>query len=182
MPPKHHTGITAAVREALQTLNGVFSVDHVVNALGTRVQTYHDKDRVKKAIYEILKTGGIERIEHGLYQTVRTKKAPEIRERMWRILRANRAVTIEDLQELAGAGEAYAKEWLQMLARQGVVRHLKNGRWQMIYDPVEMPRDKEKAEKLRNIRLRKREAVEDALNRAQTAIIEARTALGKMEE
>ena len=76
---------------------------------------------------------------------------PEIQEVMWRLLRSRRTVTVEDLQEMAEAEESYVLEWLRMLIRRGIVRE-SGGSYQMIKDTVEMPRNDEKAERLRRLR------------------------------
>ena len=70
------------------------------------------------------------------------------------------------------------------------MRHLKNGnpstktagKWQMVTDPgPAMPLNDEKAERLRNLRAKKKEAL-DAMDRAFVAIAEARMAMSEMGE
>jgi hypothetical protein len=178
MGDKYHTGLTPAAREIMKAL-GRFRMRDVIDGLGTKVQTYKDQTRVKKAVFDCHKREEITRIERGLYEYTGKKKPPAIQDKMWKVLRANRSVTVEDLQELAGAAESYAKEWLQMLARNGVVRRMDNGKWRMIHDPVEMPKNEGKAARLRNMRLRKEEALA-ALIRAKEAITEAEKAIAEV--
>lgn len=177
---KYHTGITAATRDVMKRL-GRFRVADVVDGLGTRVQTYHDRKRVKKAVMEFCRRGETKRIERGLYEFAPKIKPSEIQEKMWKVLRVKRSVRIEDLQELAGATQSYAEEWLNMLVKNSIVRRLGNSKYQMIHDPVEMPKNEEKAEKLRQIRLHKKTALE-AIYKAGEAVNAARAAIEGIEE
>ena len=123
--------------------------------------TDSEKRPVRAAIRDFVKAGELERVRPGVYRTVkRAKVKPELQQVMWDILRFRKKVTIEDLVELAGASAGYAEEWLGNLSRWGVVRQGgKPGTWQMIADPVEMPKNDRKAERLRELRLRKRERI-----------------------
>jgi len=137
------------------------------------IRTRDEDLRVRSVIHDLKKTGEIVNMSRGVYTYVgRQKKKPEICERMWRILRARRNVTVDDLMELAGASESYAREWLRMIERRGVIR-AKNGRYRMIEDPIDMPEDEEKAGALRVLRQKKKEQALAALNSAAAAIAEA---------
>ena len=170
------------IREAAKSLGAggkEFRADELGHEAG--IQTRKDMRHMYRTIIDFVRAGEIERAERGVYR-YRGKPAgrPQIQLIMWRILRARRAVTIEDLQELAGASAAYAKQWLMMLARRQIVRKLSNGKYHLIQDPVEMPRDEEKAEKLRTIRERKKAALK-ALDHAFSAIADARKAISQFE-
>src|SRR4030042_5983787 len=104
MSNKWHTGLTPAAREVMKKL-GRFRTQDIVDGLGSMIQTYKDRRRIKKAIYDCRKRGEITRTERGLYEYVGKMKPPELQEKMWKVLRAKRSVEKEDLQELAGTSE-----------------------------------------------------------------------------
>lgn len=121
---------------------------------------------------DFCQSGELIRIQRGVYRYRPTRpERPSIQERMWRVLRTSRGkvVEIDDLVQMADASETYALEWLRMLVRQGIARHLANGKWQMTHDPVAMPRNDEKAKKLRELRRRKKKALK-ALAQAKQLI------------
>ncbi len=129
---------------------------------------------IRSVINDLRKTGEIVNMSRGVYTYAGKQKGkPEIRERMWRILRARRNVSVDDLMELAGASEDYAKQWLRMLDRRGVIR-AKNGRYRMIEDPIDMPEDDAKAEALRRLRGTKKAQALKALDSASASIAYAR--------
>jgi len=158
-----------------------------------------DLDAGKKASVSLYKTlgnlarsGEIERVRPGVYKwkgkdpgalllARKTRHMTQLREIMWRVLRAKRTVTVDDLRELSGANERYAKEWLNMLVRRGVVRKNKNKTYQIVSDPVQMPQDEKKAERLRRIRQNKKNALL-ALDEAYLAITRARMAITEIGE
>jgi len=166
-----------------------FTVDQLCEL--AMIQTYADKKKVRNVVADLCKAGELARVGEGIYRLVqKTPGKPQLQEVMWRVLRARRTVTVEDMEELAGASPTYATEWLQMLSRRKIVRHLKNGnpstktagKWQMVTDPgPTMPLNDEKAARLRNLRVKKKEAL-DAMDRAFMAIAEARMAMSEMEE
>ncbi len=178
---------TAALR--LGRHGSGFTVNHICDL--SMIQTYADKRKVRQVMGDLVKAGEFERMGEGIYRLLqkpsgksarKTADKPQIQEVMWRVLRARRTVTLADMEELAGAAPTYATEWLQMLARRKIVRHLKNGSWQMIKDPgPSMPLNDEKAERLRKLRAKKKEAL-DAMDRAFMAIAEARMAMAEIEE
>lgn len=130
-----------------------------------------------KALAQLVKQGEAEKVRPGVYRPIRrADKKPELQQVMWRLLRASRRVTVEDLQEIAGATVEYAREWLDMLIRQGVVKNLAGagvpGIYQLINDTVDMPADEAKRVRLKRIRLAKREALA-ALTAARIAVMRA---------
>jgi hypothetical protein len=152
--------VRTAIRELCGSGIREFSVDEI--ALGKLdLLTGAEKRPVRAVLHDMAKAGEIERVRPGVYRTVRRGKAkPELQHVMWDILRFRKKVTIEDLVELAGATDGYAKEWLENLAHWGVVRRTGSpGVWQMIADPVAMPRNDHKAERLRELRRIKRERI-----------------------
>lgn len=167
------------VRETLQRMSPA-TVDNLTMDISTTASTdvvagRHVRPMVQTALRDLCKSGEAERIDSATYRWLgRSGETPQIRERMWRVIRARRTVSVEDLMELAEAGEHYAMQWLRLLVRQGIMRKLSDGRFQMIHDPVIMPEDEEKKQ---NLRALYKKRVRKALERAEAAIAEAREAL-----
>jgi hypothetical protein len=130
----------------------------IANRVG--IKTFREGKRMRDILSELFRAGELIRLRQGVYGLApKGNQSSEIREVMWRVLRMRRAVTVDDLREMAGASEAYAKDWLRMLADKELVR--KEGKtgcvatWRLITDPVEMPVDDGKAAKLRRLRERR---------------------------
>jgi len=164
---------TGRIREAARALAPeVFTVRDL--SIKAEVMTRKDHQRIRDVLHELRETGEIVRMGRGQYSYAgRSKKKNELREVMWRVLRARRNVTVEDLMELAGASERYAREWLGMLVRRGVLSHHAD-RYRMIADPIDMPSDEDKAQALRLLRQMKKTRALEALDEASAAIAEAR--------
>jgi len=143
------------------------------------------KKPLYKALHDFEKCGEIQRVRRGVYRYKGKNKPPETQERMWRILRARRKVTVTDLQELAGADANYAREWLRMLGRNGVVKKAATTDgafvFRMVSDPVVMPRNEKKAERLRRIREKKKIALE-MTDRLYATALEIRMAINSIPE
>ncbi|MDY6789707.1 MAG: hypothetical protein SWH54_00380 [Thermodesulfobacteriota bacterium] len=140
-----------------------------------------EKRKLYRTILDLKRSGEIEPLKKGAYIYKGKKQKPQLQEVMWRVLRDRRKVTVDDLIEMAGAEKSYVKEWLQMLVRRGIVRKNKNGIYLMIQDPVDMPKNEEKAEKLRRIRAEKKKAL-DAIDKVVTLALEARMAVVEISE
>ncbi len=136
-----------------------------------------ERQRVHAALKDLAKAGTISRLERGVYGPPDGRPAAKQAERrhvMWRLLRMRRAVSVEDLVELAAVSGNYATEWLQTMARQGVAR--RDGKiWRLINDPVTYPEPDDNAAKLRRLRAR-RKALE-ALGRLENEVASIRAAL-----
>ena len=158
------------IREAAKTL-GAGGREFKADDLGDRtgLQTRSDLKRMYRTVIDFTRAGEIERVNRGVYRYCgRPSKKPQAQLIMWRILRARRTVTVEDLQELAGASAGYIKEWFRMLRRRGIVQKVSDGKYRLVHDPVEMPRNEEKAEKLRDIREKKSAALDRAFQQLRT--------------
>lgn len=160
-----------------------FTVAELVDYL--LIQTAADQKRLTGTMRDMKRADVVIGVRPGVYRLTALAAAaarnPKMQQVMWRVLRARRTVTIADLAELAGASEAYAREWLRVLARREVVRRLaapdnQPHSWQLIEDSVEMPDLDENAAKLR--RMRKEKALA-ALGRAEKALAEAREIISK---
>lgn len=128
---------------------------------------------VQAVMRDLLRSKEVARVSDGVYCWASRKEPVQLRQKMWSILRARRTVSIEDLMELTGASRGYARQWTTMLEGHGVVRRLDDGRVQLVVDPVTMPSDASKAEKLRAIRIRKALAtVRDLAGLVQVAVKE----------
>lgn len=173
--------------------------DAIIDNIGDREFTAQDvalhMDLVfnsdKKPLYATLrdfrKRGDVVVVRKGVYRYVRRGKVwpAVIQGKMWRILRARRTVTVDDMMALAGASKGYAKEFLNLLVRQQIVRRIDRPdnqptKYQMIADPVKMPINTEKAARLRAIRAAKKSA-EKAIDQAAQSMIGATKALAKLK-
>lgn len=162
---KRDTSFSAAVRKVMREMDQPMHLDDI--AVAFDMASNSDKKPLHQVISEMKQSGEIEPVGPTTYQYLGTKTErdcqPELREIMWRVLRARRSVAKTDLQELAGVSGYYAGEWLRMLQRQGIVERRGDPGgvpvWVMVSDPVEMPSDDDKAEKLRQLRTKKAEAL-----------------------
>jgi len=155
--------------------NKTVTAKAVAAALG--LESYDAKRPLYTTITDLKERGElIPGGKNGVYYVVPKPlvKQTYVRTVMWRLLRSRKNVTIEDLQELAGASEPYAREWLNMLEKRGVVKKMDAGNYRLIEDPVDEPINTDRAERLRKWREQKKKAL-SALDKASEAIEEART-------
>jgi len=144
-------------------------------------------DAEKRAMYRVLadlrRQNEIRRVRPGVYVYLGKPGDDELRQKLWRVFRRLRTVTVDDLVELTGASEGYAKEFAQMMVRREIARRIDDpkrrdkSKYQMVNDPVKMPEDEEKARRLRKIRKQKRREVLAALQAAELAIKKVRECL-----
>lgn len=150
------------------------------------VQTFDGNKRLHWVIRDLKNAGELVVVRKGVYRLGGEKgegqRPAEKRVVMWRFLRMRRRVSVGDLQEVSGVSEAYAKEWLQMLARQGVVKAMQDGRYQLLVDSPEVPADRAKADKLRRVRARKKANLVAALDDAQMRLQEATQRLDEVRD
>lgn len=144
-----------------------------------------DHKRLLNTLSDLACRGKIVRVRQGVYAPAPATGQPDKREVMWRLLKMRRHITVDDLVEMADVSRAYAVEWLQLLVNRDVVHCLRASgqpdRWMLINDLAEMPQDSDKAERLRNIRLKKKKALA-RLDSISTALGEVRQILQTMEE
>lgn len=184
---KQSESFAAQVLRAVAEIGGEVTTTAISHHLDLRTRAAEKK--ALNALSDLFKAGRVVRIRPATYTlpTATGKEPVPIQERMWRVLRMRRVVTVADLQELADASEEYCWEWLRMLIAREVVRKISHGpnkpcSWQLINDTVEMPVDDTNAARLREMRAKQRTAVVEALDRASTAISEARQAIMKINE
>lgn len=151
--------ILAAALDRLPDDGATVTADEISIAIHAVTRAEHK--RVLNHLSDIVKSGRLLRVKNGVYRRPAGPRHPEIREVMWRVLRMRRAVSVEDLQEMAGATAAYAVEWLRMLESRDMVR-CDGTTWRLLVDLVEMPADDAKAKRLRSLRAKKKaEAMKD---------------------
>ena len=104
-------------------------------------------------LFAMVRAKEIQRVSRGVYgysgkpgQQVSKQKI------MWNYFRmrmkCGASVTIEELQAAAGVSKRYAYEWLAFLVESGFVKDHGNGKFQLLKDPVEMPVNEAKAQRL----------------------------------
>ena len=151
------------------------------------VQTYAEKKRVYATILELVRTKEIQRVSRGVYtySGKLNQKLPK-QKIMWNYFRmrmkCGASITVEELQTAAGVSRNYASEWLGFLVRIGFAENHGNGRFQLLKDPVDMPIDEKKAEKLRNIHARKRKEVIAILDEIRRAFARLEETVGELAD
>ena len=150
------------------------------------LKTGKDHKRLLNTLSDLACRGKVVRVRQGVYAPAPAAGKPDKCEIMWRLLKMRRRVTVDDLVEMADVSPAYAHEWLQLLVKREVVRRIpRTGGfgegWMLINDLAEMPQDSDKAERLRNIRLKKKKALA-RIESIRADLAEVRQILLTMEE
>ncbi len=172
------TGWTEKVRQAARGLED-FGLDEMAERLG--VQDYKTRRKLINTLSALVKSGEVERMGKASYRWAgKVAGQPSKQEILWRYLRARRAVTVEELQEVAGVTARYGREWLGFLVQQEMVKKA-GDRYRLVNDQMEMPRNEGKAERLRALRDKKKAALA-ALDQVFVAVAEARMAVADLEE
>lgn len=181
-----HQSFAKTVTEALQDAaesDGEVEVSNL--SIMLLLKTGKEHKRLLNTLSDLACRGKIVRVRQGVYAPAPATGQPDKREVMWRLLKMRRRVTIDDLVEMADVSRAYALEWLELLFKREVVRRVQllDGRrdWVLINNLAEMPQDSDKAERLRNIRLKKKKALA-RLDSISTALGDIRQILQTMEE
>ncbi len=144
------------VRQAARAL-GRFSWDDLCNRLGPLVQSYADRKHVKNAVKDFRKRGEVERIGEALFE-YRNLARPRSRiDVVWHLVRSHRAFSADEIERLSGAARATVLEYLQCLAKTGLIMRVGPGRWKLVRDPgPDTPVNTAKCKKLKALRARKR--------------------------
>jgi hypothetical protein len=172
------------VRGSLQAMGKgwKFRTDELIEKVG--VQSRREKEKTLGALRDFVKRGEVERIDPRLYlyRGSRDEK-PTKKKVMWDYMRMRRksgaTVTVEELQQISEASADYVREWIRSVVRLGAVKDLKDGRYQLLQDPTDMPDDGSKAEKLRELRRRQKARVVEALEQIHANVCDI---CGTMEE
>lgn len=163
------------MREELQ-LRGRVSVSEltalmVSKAAPEQIAGRKVRPMVQAVLRDLLRSQEAARVTDGVYRWAGRKEPVQLRQKMWSILRSRRVVSIEDLMELTGSSRKYAQQWSTMLEGHELVRRLEDGRIQLVNDPVVMPDDATKAQKLKAIRIRKvLEAMRQSMKELEEAV------------
>jgi hypothetical protein len=134
---------------------GAIDLADAVNEVGGTVKT-------RQAITDLRRDGSIVSIKPGRYRFVPLRMVanaePTIQEKMWRVVRAMRVFSVDDLVQMAGAKRSYASEFLQALVRTGYLdrSRAKPAIYRVMKDSAQLPRNDAKAEKLKEIRQRRK--------------------------
>jgi hypothetical protein len=140
------------------------------------LKTRKEEKRMLNALRDFVKAGEVQRVSLGVYVYLgKQRKDLPLKDQMRNYLKIKKVVTIEELQEL-GAAETYAREWLQMLMRRGVVADRGNGRFELIAE-MAVPENEEKAERLRKLRAVRKAEIAAALDEMSEALGRVRQAL-----
>lgn len=130
--------------------------------------------RLYHCLRDLARSGEMRRISPGVYAWVgKPEPPPRKQEIMWRFLRMQKNLTVDDLCVACDVSAAYADEYMRNLGALGLVKRLESGRYQIVKDQLETPVNDAKAQKLRDIRARKRAKIALALKRASEACAEA---------
>ncbi len=166
------------VRTAVKELSDRGVVCNTENvSIQARVMSAKDQKRMLNALRDMTRAGELTRVRIGVYALANRQQTTEKRQVMWRLLRQTRVRSVADLVEMAGVSDEYAKEWLQTLVKQGVVRQGENGNYRLLNDTVEMPEMTDNADKLRALREKKKQAAAKALDAANKALGRAMQAI-----
>lgn len=169
---QHKNSFAAKVFSAIVQISGEVSTEQIIDHLC--LQTKVECKRLSNTLSDLFKAGKVKRVSRGVYQELKPpgQEQRSIHERMWAILRARRAVTVDDLQELAGASENYALEYLQMLCRRKITTKHGN-RYRLVIDPGPQPvKNKDNSEKLRLLRSRKKKEALKKIEAARKAVLD----------
>ena len=145
---------------------GQAEIDNQSLALQLDLISDKDKKPLRSTLRDFVKSGEIECIRPNVYAYKGKSGQPDIRSAMWAVMRMRKTVTKQDLQELSGASADYAKEFISLLQRRGVIELLPAKRtgsavYRLVNDTgPQPPEDSEKAARLKKIRAAKKAALE----------------------
>ena len=179
------TGNVRKIALEMKSENAAITAVEVADRLGCK--TYAEMKSVRETLYDLVKSGELTRIDKGLYRYVGKKPArPELRKVMWDYFRMRKksgaSVTVEELQAAAGVSSDYTKEWLRALVRLGIAKDCGGGKFQLLKDPVEMPVDAHKAERLQTLRQRKKQEALELVEKIQATLDELRRGIAGIVE
>lgn len=176
--------ILAATLALVEQNCGEASTDEISKALHVMTRLGHK--RLLNTLSELNLAGRITRTGRACYGKPVNTPPRDKREVMWSLLQMRRRINIVTLMEMADVSQCYAKEFLNWLTRQGLAKKQQQpGRpaiWTATGEHQPLPLNTEKAEKLRNIRLQKKDKLQQALATIGTGLNEAIELLNQEEE
>lgn len=170
---------------------GVFTARELADAL--EVKTRDEKRAVSAYIRNFILRNEMERAGKAPNKSQRYRLAPRTpkvsrRQRLWNIVRRmpSPEFTLADLRQLTGDVSAgQVKRFGQWMVEAGWARRTAPGRFRKTRPtqmPVDAPPDQRSTARCRKTRDRKRREALNAMDRAFTAIAEARMAISEMED
>ncbi|MGO9375444.1 MAG: type IV toxin-antitoxin system AbiEi family antitoxin domain-containing protein [Syntrophobacteraceae bacterium] len=173
------------VAQEFRAAGRTFTPSDIAEKLG--VQTYLERNRVHDALRMMVRAKEIQRLSRGVYgysgkpgQQVSKQKI------MWNYFRmrmkCGASLTVEELQAATGVSKRYAYEWLAFLVESGFVKDHGNGKFQLLKDPVEMPVNEAKAQRLRCLRESKRKEVMAILDEIRSAFSRLEGVVGDLAD
>jgi len=172
---KRGAGMTGKLRAYLKTREGQeVTTEDMAVAVDLGFGTKH-RQKLTSAIGDMKRRGELAHVGTGVYRYIPQDRPPVSQiDKMWRTLRAERVVTIEYLQEIAGVEAAYAKDFMRALARLRIVAE-RAGKYALVKDTIARPDVLTEAAKKRIYEVRNGaiEAIDAAINellRARMAV------------
>jgi hypothetical protein len=150
------------------------------------VQTRVGHKRVLNLLSDLYRQGRLVRLRQGVYGPVPASGLIlSKREIMKNVVNIRKRVTVADLMEMAGVGKDYAREWLKLMTDNGALRKEQApgqaATWFRVRE-LELTDDTVKAERLREMRRRRRERMEGQLAAIETAVTELRNLITTWED
>lgn len=128
--------IRTILREKYLSDGGYLTLSEIFAVLGK------NKSSAQTHVAQLCQTGEIKRLRNGVFQWAgKTNNRPKT-EIIWALFQARRQMTISDIVELSGAPRQYVYVWMCVLARDGHVRRISRGKYQVISITPHVPTDK----------------------------------------
>lgn len=150
------------------------------------VQTRVGHKRVLNLLSDLYRQGRLVRLRQGVYGPVPASGLIlSKREIMKNVVNIRKRVTVADLMEMAGVGKDYAREWLKLMTDNGALRkeqapgHVAT--WFRVRE-LELADDTVKAERLRELRRKRKAQMEGQLAAIEAAVCGLRNLINTMEE
>ena len=146
---------------------------------------------IYRVVTDLVQAGEAKRLGPGQVQYFGKTWKPDLRDRLWSVVRMRKKVSIEDLMELTGAQRKTAVDFMAVLVRRGCVVPVESKGlvWRMVKDTgPATPENTEKKDYMKRFHARRKEALAqldaagESLMAAAKAMIEARRAVGDLEE
>jgi hypothetical protein len=184
------------VREKIHELSeskGSFTIDEI--GLELDLISHSERKLLYVTVSDMRRRGEVEIVKEAQKQgtvirtfrlvTPRDDRSFQKQEIIWRLIRSRKKGPVNDLVELSGAKRSYVDEYLALLKKRGIIR-IQTRFWEdstperifvLVKDPVIMPENDEKAERLRAIRAHKKAL--NALDNAYDGLTVARMAVSE---
>lgn len=150
---EHQTCLTKRIREAAKKL-GTFTAEDLYNPL--YIQTYDERNTVRKIIQNLKRSGEIRIIQRGVYEYKTKHKERSKLDIIWHLIRSSWQFDTDEIERLSGAAKATTLKYLHCLKKLGYIRQVRRGHWQFVNDPgPKAPLNTLECIKLRKARINK---------------------------